>query len=85
MLYVNISTQKIEGIMGIRRKYPDTVISVGDDLESLGYKNLIKSPIPEQEGYHAVADGHIDYVQVWRLVETPAEIDVADEIPAVVH
>ena len=85
MLYVNIETQKIEGIMGIRRKHPDAVISVGDDLESLGYKSLIKSPIPEQEGHHAVADGHINYVQVWRLVETPVEVIVPDEFPELVH
>lgn len=74
MLYVEIETNKVISLQEIKNLNPDKSISPDSDLTGLGYKKLIESSAPFQEGFYAVEVAPVDFVQTWEL--KPLEVQV---------
>jgi len=67
MIYINIKTNERVGINKIRK---ETGMSIPDgaDCEEFGYKKLILTEKPVQDGYIAIEKEPINYTQTWELV-----------------
>ena len=75
MIYINIKTNEQVGINKIRR---ETGMSIPDgaDCEEFGYKKLILTEKPVQDGYIAIEKEPINYTQTWELVVDTSLEDV---------
>ena len=69
MRYINIETNKIVGINTIRRENKNISIPEGADCIEFGYKVLIETEKPTQDGFYAVEAEPVDSIQQWKLVE----------------
>jgi len=75
MIYINIKTNEQVGINKIRR---ETGMSIPDgaNCEEFGYKKLILTEKPVQDGYIAIEKEPINYTQTWELVVDTSLEDV---------